>query len=268
MLQLIVARILTEDVSKIRGPTALATLVTGVTLIPVFIFWMRRHERLGRPAVIPNTLWKNRVFTAICINVFITWGTFNAAEQLLTFVFQDVQGVGALKASVYFLPAPVAGTISNIVIGLIAHKVNANTPVLIGNVLAGLSPLILAVMNEHATYWAFSFPAIALNAIGADVLFTVANLVIAASFPEKTQALAGGVFNTMAQIGKTVGLATSAVIAPSTTANTGYSEKESPPALMAGFRAAFWYCFGLCALTIFVNLWGLRKIGKVGAKKD
>jgi Na+/melibiose symporter-like transporter len=243
-------------------------LLVGVALVPAFILWVGRQEKLGRPAVIPNSLWRNRVFTAICINVFITWGTFNAAEQLLTFVFQDVQKVSAIKASVYFLPAPIAGTTSNIIIGLIAHKVNADKPVLIGNVLAGISPLILAVMNENASYWAFSFPAIALNAVGADVLFTVANLVIAASFPEKTQALAGGVFNTVAQIGKTVGLATSAVIASSATANTPYHEKESPPALMAGFRAAFWYCFGLCVITIGVNFWGLRKIGKVGAKKD
>ena len=153
--------------------------------------------------MIPNSLWKSRVFTAICINVFITWGTFNASEQLLTFVFQDVQKASAIKASVYFLPAPVFGTISNIVIGLIAHKVNADKPVLIGNVLAGISPLLLAFMNENSIYWAFAFPGIALNAVGADVLFTIANLVIAASFPEKTQALAGGVFNTVAQVSQT-----------------------------------------------------------------
>lgn len=237
-------------------------------MIPAFIFWVRRQETLGRPAVIPNSLWRSRIFTSVCINVFATWGSFNAAEQLLTFVFQDVQKTSAIQASVYFLPAPVAGTLSNVIIGLIAHKVNANIPVQIGNVLAGMSPLILAVMNEHASYWAFSFPAIALNAVGADVLFTVANLVIASSFPKKTQALAGGVFNTVAQIGKTVGLAVSAVIAASATSNSSFEEKESPPALMTGYRAAFWYCFAWCVVTIMVNFWGLRKIGKVGAKRD
>jgi MFS family permease len=202
------------------------------------------------------------------LNVFITWGTFNATEQLLTFVFQDVQKVSAIQASIYFLPAPVAGTISNIVMGSIAHKVNADRPVLIGNVLSTISPLILALMNPKASYWAFSFPAMALNAVGADTLFTVSNLVITSVFPGKTQALAGGVFNTVAQIGKTVGLASAAVIAASVSSNTGDKDKESPEALMAGYRAAYWYCFALCLLTIVINFWGLRKIGKVGAKKD
>jgi hypothetical protein len=69
-------------------------------------------------------------------------------------------------------------------------------------------------------------------------------------------------------VGKTVGLATSAVIAASTTNNSGIADKESPTALMDGFRAAFWYCFALCSVPILINVWGLRKIGKVGAKKD
>lgn len=263
-----VLAILTEEVSKIREAHALTMLILGIALISAFILWVQRQERLGRPAVIPNNLWRSRIFTSICMNVFITWGTFNASEQLLTFVFQEVQGASAIKTSVYFLPAPVAGTLSNIVVGLIVHKVNADKPVLIGNLLAGLTPLLLAVMNEHSTYWVFAFPAIALNAIGADTLFTVANLVVAASFPDKTQALAGGVFNTVAQVGKTVGLATSAVIAASATRSSAYENKESPAALMTGYRAAFWYCFALCSFTIFINFWGLKKIGKVGAKKD
>jgi Na+/melibiose symporter-like transporter len=244
--------VLTGSTSRIRQPETIAILAIGAALIPTFIVWVGRQEKLGRPAVIPNSLWRNRVFTAICANVFITWGTFNATEQLLTFVFQDVQKLSPLEASIRFLPAPVAGTISNIVMGLIAHKVNADRPVLVGNVLSTISPLILALMNPKASYWANAFPAMALNAIGADTLFTVSNLVITSVFPEKTQALAGGVFNTVAQIGKTVGLATAAVIAASATSSSGYKDKEGPEALMEGYSAAYWYCFALCLLTIVV----------------
>lgn len=58
-----------------------------------------------------------------------------------------------------------------------------------------------------------AFPAVALNPIGADALFTVSNLVITSVFPSRMQGLADGVFNTIARIGKSVGLATSGVIA-------------------------------------------------------
>jgi hypothetical protein len=65
-----------------------------------------------------------------------------------------------------------------------------------------------------------------------------------------------------------VGLATSGVIAVSITEHSRYREKESPEALMAGFRAAFWYLFTLSCATGLMFIWGLKGIGKVGMKRE
>lgn len=126
----------------------------------------------------------------------------------------------------------------------------------------------MSVIQPEWSYWACAFPATFLNPVGADALFTVSNLVITSVFPAKTQALAGGVFNTIAQVGKSVGLATGAVIASSVTERSRFEHKESPPALMEGYRAAFWYCFSLSATTAVLFIWGLRGIGKVGMKRE
>jgi len=45
-----------------------------------------------------------------------------------------------------------------------------------------------------------AFLANIFNPTGADSLFTIANLLITSVFPTKTQALAGGVFNTVSQV--------------------------------------------------------------------
>lgn len=42
----------------------------------------------------------------------------------------------------------------------------------------------------------------ALNPLGADLIYTIANLVMTAAFQNQTQALAGSVFNMLAQIGE------------------------------------------------------------------
>lgn len=60
----------------------------------------------------------------------------------------------------------------------------------------------------------------------------------------------------------------SGVIATSITSNSRYHEKESPEALMEGFRAAFWYLFALSCATAVLFAWGLRGIGKVGMKRE
>jgi MFS family permease len=259
---------ITGNTARIKSPSTLALLIISIALVPTFILWVGRQERLGRPAIIPNSLWRNRIFTTICIGVFITWGVFNAIESFITLFFQEVQEISALQTSVRFLPAPISGALSNLAMGLIAHKVRADWAVIFGIVLTTVASLLMCIIQPQWTYWACAFPAVFLNPVGADALFTVSNLVITSVFPSKTQALAGGVFNTIAQIGKSVGLATSAVIAASVTERSGFEHKESPPALMEGFRAAFWYLFALSSATGLLFIWGLRGIGRVGMKRE
>jgi hypothetical protein len=38
---------------------------------------MNRQEKLGKAALIPNSIWKQSAFTTTCIVVFLTWGAFN-----------------------------------------------------------------------------------------------------------------------------------------------------------------------------------------------
>lgn len=262
------ASLISEETAKIRQPVTIGLLTTAILLIPAFILWVGRQERLGRPAIIPNSLWRNRTFSVICLGVFITWGVFNALETYLTLFFQDVQHISAIQTSIRFLPAPIAGTLANMVMGLIAHRVRADWAVTIGVACTSMAALLMCIIQPQWTYWACAFPAVFLNPIGADALFTISNLVITSVFPGKTQGLAGGVFNTVAQIGKSVGLATSAVIAASVTEHSGYTEKESPAALIEGFRAAVWYLFALSCATGLLFAWGLRGIGKVGMKRE
>ena len=208
------------------------------------------------------------MFTSICIDVFLAWGAFNATEILLTFFFQDIQHLSATQTSLRFLPEPATGFATNIVVGLVVHRVRADWAIILTMAVSSISPLLVAIMKVHAPYWEYVFPAIALNVIGPDVLYTVSNLVISAAFPEKTQALAGGVFNTVAQIGKSVGLALAAVIAGSITSQSDDPDKRGPKALMEGYRGAFWFTLSITATTLVVSLWGLRDIGKIGLKRE
>jgi MFS family permease len=259
---------LTGAASNVKRPTTIALLVIAVVMMIVFIFWVGRQERLGRPAIIPNSLWRNRVFTSVCLDVFFLWGAFNATETLLTFFFQEVQMLNATKTSIRFLPAPVVGVLVNGMMGLIIHRVRANWAIIIGTLISCISPILTALMKPSDSYWEFLFPSIALNAIGPDVLFTASNLIITDAFPDKTQALAGGVFNTVAQIGKSVGLALSAVIANSVSMKLEHSDRSEASVLLEGYRAAWWFILSITALTLVISLWGLRHIGKLGLKRE
>lgn len=179
-----------------------------------------------------------------------------------------MQNISPLGTAVRFIPAPVSGALTNVVVGLIVHRIRGDWIIVITTVPCLLGSLLMVVVNPTWSYWSCAFIANFLNPIGADGIFTVSNLLITSMFPPKTQGVAGGVFNTISQTGKNVGLALAALVANEVTANSLLIDKHSPQALLVGYRAAFWFCVALTIASLCVSVWGLRKIGIVGQKMD
>ncbi|KAL8710418.1 MAG: hypothetical protein Q9220_005019 [cf. Caloplaca sp. 1 TL-2023] len=174
-----VLAIVTGSSSSIKDPLNATLMAVAAALIPIFAFWVGRQERLGKPALIPNSIWKIPAFTAVCLMVMVSWGVMNSMEFFVS-------------------------------------------------------------------------------------LF----LIIVDVFPVKTQALAGAVFNTVAQCGTSLGIATMSVVATNVTKGSKIANKHSPAALMEGYRAQFWFSFASVLLTCMIGVVGLRKAGKVGLKRD
>lgn len=66
--------------SEIRHPANIACLSISVALVPAFGFWVARQERLEKPALIPNSLWKDSTFTSICLVVILSYAVMNTME--------------------------------------------------------------------------------------------------------------------------------------------------------------------------------------------
>lgn len=126
----------------------------------------------------------------------------------------------------------------------------------------------MAVIQPRWPYWYDAFFAQLLAPISCDVLFTVGLLAISEVFPADTQALAGAIFNTVAQFGMSIGLTIMALVSSATTDKSKIVDKTSPDALMVGYRASFWVSFAWMVLACVIGAFGLRKIGKIGLKKD
>lgn len=109
-------------------------------------------------------------------------------------------------------------------------------------------------------------------------MYTISNLAITSLFPVRTQALAGGVFNTLAQIGNSVGLAITSIVAASVTAAktaaeggaaaNGATAQGGILALWEGYKASFWTCFAACVVSGMICAGGMRGLGKVGLKVE
>ena len=126
----------------------------------------------------------------------------------------------------------------------------------------------MALISPHWPYWYAAFPAQLLAPLACDIMFTIGLLVVSEGFPAHTQALAGAVFNTVTQFGTSVGLTVIAVVAAAVTNSKVDEGKERTEELLAGYRAAFWTQFALTGLACLIGAFGLKRIGRVGVKRD
>lgn len=99
------------------------------------------------------------------------------------------------------------------------------------------------------------------------IVFTITHLIVTDVFPPKKHALAGAVFNTVSQLGTSLGLAIMAIISSSVVEASNEPVKTAPDILMQGYRAVFWTCFALMLVTCIVAGLGFRKLGRLGLSK-
>ncbi|KAK5996183.1 MFS-type transporter 1 [Cladobotryum mycophilum] len=258
--------IISTDVYKIRDSESIVLLCLSAVALPSFIAWVHRQVRIGQPALIPNSLWKNSSFSTICATIALSFAVINSLELFASLFFQQVQHLSALQASIRILPSMVVGIILNFSMGLFVHRIPALWIVAISSAVCAVSPLLMALIQPQWPYWSNAFVAQLLQPVSTDALFTVGLLIITEVFPEDTQALAGAVFNTAAQLGSALGVAVIQVVSTLITKeNARLGESQ---ALLEGFKASFWTMFGFMMLCGLLGVIGLRKTGRVGLKQE
>ncbi|KAM6540366.1 hypothetical protein FALCPG4_002084 [Fusarium falciforme] len=258
--------VLSADVETIRQPGSIVMLCLSTIAFLAFVGWVHRQVEAKKPALIPNSLWKNATFSSICVTIALSFAVLTSMKLFCSLFFQEIQHLPALQASIRILPCTLVAALVNIVVGLFVHKIPAIWIVTVTSILCAGSPLLMAVIDPSWSYWGNAFVAQILQPVSCDALFTVGLIIITDVFPEDTQALAGAVFNTAAQFGSALGLAILQVISTQVTKDSNSTDKVV--ALMQGYRASFWTMFGMMLLCTIVGLLGLRKAGRIGLKRD
>lgn len=163
------------------------------------------------------------------------------------------------------MPSLVVSVLINLTIGLFVHRVPVLWLVGLSSLICSGAPVLMAIAPPDGTYWAHPFVAQIFQPASFAVLFTVGLIVVSDAFAEDTQALAGAVFNTAGQFGGALGLSVLQVVSKQEEEGSGL-EKED--ALLQGYRASFWTMFGFMILCGGMGGFGMRKVGRVGLKRD
>ncbi|KAH8109878.1 MFS general substrate transporter [Phellopilus nigrolimitatus] len=251
-----------------RTPYIIALLIIGVFMLVAFIVWQWYLESdmsgARRPPLMKLSMWSRAhgKFAAVQCIAFLEWASFLSWSFWAQLYYQDYQGLEPVLTSIRMLPMFVVGISCNVLVAAVVGRLPVVFLVAAGTLLTGLAGLLFAVIVPSAPYWAFGFPAAICSVFGADFVFACGTIFVAKVSAPHEQSLAGGLFQTLTQLGTALGLAATTIV--HNTVLRSETNESGRDIQLDAYRAAQWMVFAFGAFASILALLFLRGVGPVG----
>jgi EmrB/QacA subfamily drug resistance transporter len=227
--------------------TTLVCLAAGFVLLAGFLILQAR----GTQPLVPLRLFADRNRAAAYVNFFLGPMAGMSMFFFLTQYLQEVHGMSALATGLAFLPmALLVFTMSRLIPRLLP-RFGPKPLALTGTLLMISGLVLLTQLTTDSGYFFALLAPMLLMGLGMGLAFAPLNVIIMATVPPEDAGAAGGVLQTMQQIGSTLGLAILVTIFGSATRHATGSQQEI---LVTGMTGAFLGSVIIAALTFVVAL--------------
>ncbi|KAF2643611.1 MFS general substrate transporter, partial [Massarina eburnea CBS 473.64] len=256
-------------------PTLIAV---SILLITAFAFWQHYLEtKTEKRPLMKMSIFKNVKFSAANLIMMLFFSSFNNYLIFATYWFQDYQGLSVIQTTIRFVPNGITGVTVAFITSQLLSRIRATYILAFGTTSVSISSLLFALpLPTTTSYFAYGLPAMVLSVCGADTLYPTLTLFVAKSLPPEDQALGGALINSVAQIGRALGLAIATAVQTAVIARekgvgvdevgVGVGLGAWDEGLREGIRATCWLNFGLGAMGLVVVVVFFRGAGIVGGK--
>lgn len=218
------------------SPYTYCLVIVGLLLLVAFFF----VERWVQRPLIPNRLWETKGFTPLMVAYFLGFGAFSGAWQFYAVQFWlRIQHNAPITVALYLLPNAIIGVLATWVVSKTLHVIPGHFIYLAAMLAFALGPVFFLPQTAGTTYWALSFPGVALVTFGPDLSFAAASIYITSNVRRSYQGSAGSLLVTVQNLSSAV--MTSVADAIGTKVDRGVSGDIG----LEGLRAIWW--FGLAA---------------------
>ncbi|KAJ7765345.1 efflux transporter [Mycena metata] len=253
------------------GQNIISLLLLSILLLALFGVWElyleRAHSKPAAARYTPPPLLPPSIFTRAGGRVGVVYGI--ALLQFAAFMiwafwvqlyYQVYIGYSPVRTVVRLTPMFVTGIICNVVVALIVRRVPTQLILASGTLTTALAPLLFALIRPSAPYWSFGFPAAICSVVGIDFLFAAGMLMVSDAVGPGEQSVAGGVFQTMTQLGTSFGVTASTILFNHIQGRANFFQKDALPS----YQAAMWMGVGFGGLATLLALVALRGVGTIG----
>jgi EmrB/QacA subfamily drug resistance transporter len=210
--------------------------VGSVALLVAFVV----HQARSPHALVPLSLFTDRVFTAANICTFAIYAALSGTMFLLVLQLQYVAGYTPLEAGLATLPLTVLMLLLSSKAGELGQRIGPRLPMTIGPLLAAAGLVLYLRIGEDASFWVDVLPGSVVMGLGITLLVAPLTTAVLAAAPDDQAGIASGINNA---VSRTAGLLAVAAIPP--LAGISRADFASPDVFGPGFRAGTWMCIGL-----------------------
>ncbi|RSD08425.1 MFS transporter [Amycolatopsis eburnea] len=198
------------------SPVTLGSLAGGLALLTAFVVI---EARTALPLV-PLRLFADRNRSAAYVNFFLGPMAMMSMFFFLTQFMQDIRHYAVLATGFAFLPmAALIFTMSRLVPRLLP-RYGPKPLALTGSLLMVAGVAWLATLTTSSAYFPALLGPLLLMGLGGGLAFAPLNVIVMATVPTEDAGAAGGVLQTMQQVGSTLGLAVLITVFGSVTRTT------------------------------------------------
>jgi EmrB/QacA subfamily drug resistance transporter len=234
-------------------PAVLAGVVVSLVAMVVFVVLEKRPG-----AMAPMSMFRSRVFSAANLMTLLVYGALGAVLFFLVLQLQVSAGYDAIAAGVATLPLPIVMLLLSSRTSVIAARTGPRIPMTVGPILCAIGTLLLAGVDETASYWPDVFPGLMVFSLGLAALVSPLTVAVLAAVPGNHAGVASGVNNAVARAGSLLAVAA----LPSLVGLTG-EEYRNPAVLTSGYHQALLICAVMLAVGGVVSWFGLHEAGRL-----
>lgn len=194
-----------------RGWTHPWVIMTAAAAACAFVGFLRHESRHPDP-FIDLRLFRSTTFAAaavIALSVFTVWGAF---LFMMSIYLQGWRGYSAVHAGLLLLPVGVAVLVLSPISGHLVSRFGNRPPLLIAGLMTVVMSAMLAFLDPAAPRWLLILICTAFGITFGMVTVPV-NYAAVSSVPQDRAGAAAGITSTSKQIGISLGVALSGVLA-------------------------------------------------------
>ena len=190
--------------------------------------------------LLPPSITKNRQIITILTSLFFGWGSFG----IWTFYYYsfnlNLRHFSPLWAGSTHFVFVIFGTLAALFVGLFMRKIGPSIVFCMSSVGFTCGCIISSVTPPSQTYWRNSFGMQVILAMGMDLSFPGASIILSDILPMEYQGMSGSLVNTV------VNYATSLFLGMGTTVETQVLKHGADT--LHGYRSALYLAIGLAGL--------------------